>query len=60
MKIHEFQAKEILRKYQVAVPEGKVVTTPDQAEAAAADLGGKVVVKAQIHAGGRAKAAVSS
>ena len=55
MKIHEFQAKEILRKYQVAVPESKVVTTPDQAEAAAADLGGKVVVKAQIHAGGRGK-----
>ena len=55
MKIHEFQAKEILRHYRVAVPEGKVVTTPDQAEAAAGDLGGKVVVKAQIHAGGRGK-----
>ncbi|MEE3259850.1 MAG: ADP-forming succinate--CoA ligase subunit beta [Candidatus Latescibacterota bacterium] len=54
MKIHEYQAKELLRQYHVAVPESAVVATADEAEAAAA-LGGKVVVKAQIHAGGRGK-----
>ncbi len=53
MKIHEYQAKEILRQYQVAVPSGNVATTADQSELVAAELGGKVVVKAQIHAGGR-------
>ena len=57
MNIHEYQAKGVLRKYAVAVLEGKVVTTPDEAEAAARDLGGGLcVVKAQIHAGGRGKA----
>jgi len=57
MNIHEYQAKDVLRKYAVAVLEGKVVTTPDEAEAAAQDLGGGLcVVKAQIHAGGRGKA----
>ena len=57
MNIHEYQAKDVLRKYGVAVLEGKVVTTPDEAEAAAQDLGGGLcVVKAQIHAGGRGKA----
>ncbi|MYK41256.1 MAG: ADP-forming succinate--CoA ligase subunit beta, partial [Gemmatimonadetes bacterium] len=55
MKIHEYQAKEILRHYQVAVPSGHVATTADQAEGMAAELGGKVVIKAQIHAGGRGK-----
>jgi succinyl-CoA synthetase beta subunit len=55
MKIHEFQAKELLRGYGVAVPEGKVAHTPDEAEAIAGELGGRVVVKAQIHAGGRGK-----
>ena len=55
MKIHEYQAKEILRQYQVAVPSSNVATTADQAERVAAELGGKVVVKAQIHAGGRGK-----
>ncbi|MFC2139764.1 ADP-forming succinate--CoA ligase subunit beta [Bacteroidota bacterium] len=56
MKIHEYQAKEILRKYNVAVPEGKVAFTVDEAVQAAEDLGGQVwVVKAQIHAGGRGK-----
>ncbi len=56
MKIHEYQAKEILRKFGVAVPEGKVAFTVDEAEQAAKDLGGgTVVVKAQIHAGGRGK-----
>ena len=55
MKIHEYQAKKILRQYQVAVPSGSVATTADQAERVATELGGKVVVKAQIHAGGRGK-----
>ena len=55
MKIHEFQAKEVLRGYGVAVPEGQVATTPAAAEQCAAQLGGRVVVKAQIHAGGRGK-----
>lgn len=55
MKIHEYQAKKILRQYQVAVPSGSVATTADQAERMAAELGGKVVIKAQIHAGGRGK-----
>ncbi len=56
MKIHEYQGKEILRKFGVAVPEGKVAFTVDEAEQAAKDLGGgTVVVKAQIHAGGRGK-----
>ena len=57
MNIHEYQAKDILRKYGVAVLNGKVATTPDEAEAAAKALGGGLcVVKAQIHAGGRGKA----
>jgi succinyl-CoA synthetase beta subunit len=54
MNIHEYQAKELLRKYGVAVPDGKVAYTPEEAVAAANDLGGPVwVVKSQIHAGGR-------
>ncbi len=54
MKIHEYQAKEILRKYNVPVPNGMVAFTVDEAVAAAKELGGKIrVVKAQIHAGGR-------
>jgi len=56
MKIHEYQAKEILRKYNVPVPRGKVAFSVDEAETVAKDLGTKVVVvKAQIHAGGRGK-----
>lgn len=55
MKIHEYQAKSLLAKYGVPVPRGEVAFTPDEAEAAAKSLGGKVVVKAQIHAGGRGK-----
>ena len=57
MNIHEYQAKEILRKNGVAVLDGRVATTPDEAEVAAKELGGGLcVVKAQIHAGGRGKA----
>src|SRR3954463_392123 len=57
MKIHEFQAKEILRGFGVAVPRGKLVHSAEEAVAAARELIGKgiVVVKAQIHAGGRGK-----
>jgi len=55
MKIHEYQAKAILAKYGVPVPRGEVVYTVEEAEAAAKKLGGSVVVKAQIHAGGRGK-----
>jgi succinyl-CoA synthetase beta subunit len=54
MKIHEYQGKEIFRKYGVPVPRGILCHTPEEAEKAAAQLGTKVtVVKAQIHAGGR-------
>jgi len=56
VKIHEYQAKEILKKFGVAVPKGKVAFTPEEARSVAEELGGKVVVKAQIHAGGRGKA----
>ena len=59
MKIHEYQAKEILRRYGVSVPEGQVAVTFEEADAAAQQLFGAghgvVVVKAQIHAGGRGK-----
>src|SRR5256885_10169473 len=55
MKVHEYQAKEILRRYGVPTPRGIVVDTPDGARQAAKELGGRVVVKAQIHAGGRGK-----
>src|SRR3954467_10138201 len=55
MKIHEYQAKAILGRYNVPVPRGEVAFTVDEAEAAARKLGGSVVVKAQIHAGGRGK-----
>jgi succinyl-CoA synthetase beta subunit len=56
MNVHEFQAKEVLREFGVAVPEGRVATTPAEAEEAARALGSGVVVKAQVHAGGRGKA----
>ncbi len=55
MKIHEYQAKTILAKYGVPVPRGKMATTVEDAVKIAAELGGRVVVKAQIHAGGRGK-----
>jgi succinyl-CoA synthetase beta subunit len=56
MNIHEYQAKELLKRYGVPVPLGKVASTPQEAKAAAIELGGRCVVKAQIHAGGRGKA----
>ena len=56
MNIHEYQAKELLRKYSIPVPEGGVAFTTDEAKGIAKGLGGyPVVVKAQIHAGGRGK-----
>ena len=55
MKIHEYQAKAILAQYHVPVPRGEVAFTVEEAEAAAKKVGGSVVVKAQIHAGGRGK-----
>ena len=56
MKIHEYQGKEILKSYGVAVPRGIVVRTPEEAENAARELGTEItVVKSQIHAGGRGK-----
>ncbi len=55
MKIHEYQAKTLLAHYGVPVPRGEVVLTVEAAEQAAKQLGGSVVVKAQIHAGGRGK-----
>ena len=55
MKIHEYQAKGILRQHGVPVPRGRVAFSAEEAKAAAEELGGQVVVKAQIHAGGRGK-----
>ncbi|HOJ59692.1 MAG TPA: ADP-forming succinate--CoA ligase subunit beta [bacterium] len=56
MKIHEYQAKEILRQFQVPVPQGQVASTAEEAEWVARELGtDTVVIKAQIHAGGRGK-----
>ena len=59
MNIHEYQAKQVLARFGVTVPKGHAVTTVDQARAAASDLAAagaaRIVVKAQIHAGGRGK-----
>jgi succinyl-CoA synthetase beta subunit len=56
MKIHEYQAKELFKKYNIPIPHGGVAFTPDEARQVAEGLGGfPVVVKAQIHAGGRGK-----
>ena len=56
MNIHEYQAKDILRAEGVPIPPGEVATTPDEVEAIARKIGGMVVVKAQVHTGGRGKA----
>jgi len=56
VNIHEYQAKEILRALGVPIPAGEIATTPDEARAIAARIGKMVVVKAQVHAGGRGKA----
>jgi succinyl-CoA synthetase beta subunit len=56
MNIHEYQAKELLKRFGIPVPRGKVAHSPEEASAIAGELGGLCVVKAQIHAGGRGKA----
>lgn len=56
MKLHEYQAKKLLSDYGVPVPQGAVARTPQEARTRAAAIGGPVVVKAQVHAGGRGKA----
>ena len=56
MKIHEYQAKALLREFAVPVPNGDVADTPAKAREIAQRLGGRIVVKAQVHAGGRGKA----
>jgi succinyl-CoA synthetase beta subunit len=56
VNIHEYQAKEIFRNAGIPIPPGEVATTPEEAEAIARKFGGTVVVKAQVHAGGRGKA----
>lgn len=56
MKIHEYQAKQIFTKYGIPLPEGDVATTPDEAKQIAARIGKPVMVKAQVHVGGRGKA----
>ena len=59
MNLHEFQAKEVFRKYGIPVSAGQVAETPDQAAEAFTKLGGPVaVIKSQIHAGGRGKGTV--
>ncbi|MAS96093.1 MAG: ADP-forming succinate--CoA ligase subunit beta [Verrucomicrobiales bacterium] len=55
MNIHEYQAKELFEKFGVPTPAGKVADTPEQAKEAAEGLGSEIVVKAQVHAGGRGK-----
>lgn len=56
MNLHEYQAKDILRRFGVTTPQGEVVTTPEAAREAATKFGGPVMVKAQVHVGGRGKA----
>jgi len=56
VNLHEYQARDILRRHGIPVPPGEVATTPAEARAIADRLGGKVIVKAQVHAGGRGKA----
>jgi succinyl-CoA synthetase beta subunit len=56
LKVHEYQAKEIFAGFGIPVPGGKVATTPEEAAAIAGEIGKKVVIKAQVHVGGRGKA----
>jgi succinyl-CoA synthetase beta subunit len=56
MKIHEYQAKSLLAAYGITVPPGKAAETPAEARRIASDLGGRVIIKAQVYAGGRGKA----
>jgi succinyl-CoA synthetase beta subunit len=56
MNLHEYQARELLKKHGIPVPDGGVATTPDEVEQLARSIGRKVVIKAQVHTGGRGKA----
>jgi succinyl-CoA synthetase beta subunit len=56
VNLHEYQARDLLRRHGIPVPDAEVVETPERARAAAERLGGRVVIKAQVHAGGRGKA----
>jgi succinyl-CoA synthetase beta subunit len=56
MKIHEYQAKQIFAKYGIPLPQGAVTTTPEEAKAIAENIGKPIMVKAQVHVGGRGKA----
>ena len=56
MKLHEYQAKQILMRAGIPIPDGRVATSPQEAEAAAKAIGAPVAVKAQVHVGGRGKA----
>jgi succinyl-CoA synthetase beta subunit len=56
VNIHEYQAKDVFRKYGIPIPPGEIASTPQEAEAIARKFGSTVVVKAQVHAGGRGKA----
>ena len=56
MKVHEYQAKALLTEYDIPIPRGKLATTAAEAKQIATELGGKVVIKAQVYAGGRGKA----
>jgi succinyl-CoA synthetase beta subunit len=56
LKLHEYQAKEIFGSYGIPIPRGEFADTPEAAKQAAASIGGKVVIKAQVHVGGRGKA----
>src|SRR5260221_2390107 len=56
MDLHEYQGKELLRRYGIPVSDGRLATSPEEARAAAEEIGGQVVVKAQVLTGGRGKA----
>jgi len=56
VNLHEYQARELLKRYGIPVPDANVADTPEQARSIAQRLGGKVVIKAQVHTGGRGKA----
>ena len=56
MKVHEYQAKQLLKQYGVPVPEGQVAGTPEEVRTVAAELNRRVVIKGQVHSGGRGKA----
>ncbi|MBA2363661.1 MAG: ADP-forming succinate--CoA ligase subunit beta [Chloroflexia bacterium] len=56
MNLHEYQARAILARHHIPVPPSRVARSPEEAEAAAREIGGEVVIKAQVHAGGRGKA----